>query len=69
MKNLFLLFFSLLFLQNAVAQISAKLMRYTDVSETQITFVYGGDIWIAPKTGGTALQITNSPGEESWPKF
>jgi tricorn protease len=69
MKNLFLLFFSLLILQNAVAQISAKLMRYTDVSETQITFVYGGDIWIAAKTGGTALQITNSPGEESWPKF
>ncbi len=69
MKNLFLLFFSFLILQNTVAQISAKLMRYTDVSETQITFVYGGDIWIAPKTGGTALQITNSPGEESWPKF
>jgi len=53
MKNLFLLFSSLLILQSAGAQINAKLMRYTDVSETQIAFVYGGDIWIATKTGGT----------------
>ncbi len=35
---------------------------------TQITFVYGGDIWVMPKAGGTAIQVTHSPGEESWPK-
>lgn len=52
-----------------ISQINAKLMRYLDVSESQITFVYGGDIWIMPKTGGTAIQLTNSPGEESFPKF
>ncbi len=51
------------------AQISAKLMRYLDVSATHITFVYGGDIWVVPKSGGTALQVTHSPGEESWPRF
>jgi tricorn protease len=51
------------------AQISAKLMRNFDVSATQITFVYGGDLWIMPKAGGQALQITHSPGEESFPKF
>ena len=51
------------------AQISAKLMRYMDVSKSQICFVYGGDIWVMSKEGGTAIQITNSPGEESWPKF
>ncbi|MGB4960610.1 MAG: PDZ domain-containing protein, partial [Saprospiraceae bacterium] len=50
-------------------QLSAKLMRYMDVSDAQIVFVYGGDIWIVEKTGGTAIQMTNSPGEESWPKF
>ncbi len=54
---------------NAAAQISAKLMRYMDVSDTRITFVYGGDIWVMPKSGGTALQVTHSPGEESWPRF
>lgn len=51
------------------AQISAKLMRYMDVSTSQITFVYGGDIWVMPKAGGTAIQLTHSPGEESWPRF
>ena len=51
------------------AQISAKLMQYMDVSDTQIVFVYGGDIWLAPKEGGRAVQLTTSPGEESWPKF
>jgi len=55
--------------QLSFSQINAKLMRYMDVSEDQITFVYGGDIWIMPKTGGTAIQVTHSPGEESWPKF
>lgn len=60
----------LLFLcANAFGQINAKLMRYLDVSDTQIAFVYGGDIWIMPKAGGTAVQATHSPGEESWPKF
>ncbi len=51
------------------AQINARLMRYMDVSLTHITFVYGGDIWIMPKGGGQAVQITHSPGEESYPKF
>lgn len=53
----------------ASAQISAKLMRYADVSATEIAFVYGGDIWVMPKAGGTAVQVTHSPGEESWPRF
>ena len=51
------------------SQINAKLMRYVDVSETQICFVYGGDIWVVDKNGGMAVQLTNSPGEESYPKF
>jgi len=50
-------------------QINAKLMRYPDVSAEQIAFVYGGDIWIMPRDGGNAVQLTRSPGEESWPRF
>jgi len=53
----------------AAAQISAKLIRSADVSATEIAFVYGGDIWVMPKAGGTAMQVTHSPGEESWPRF
>jgi len=52
-----------------LAQVDAKMMRYADVSETQIVFVFGGDIWVVPKEGGTANQVTHSQGEESWPRF
>ncbi|MDZ7341587.1 MAG: Tricorn protease like protein, partial [candidate division KSB1 bacterium] len=69
MKKLLLLLAILLLFSSAQGQINAKLMRYMDVSDTQITFVYGGDIWLMPKTGGTAIQVTHSPGEESWPRF
>jgi tricorn protease len=56
-------------IQLSFGQVSARLMRYSDVSDSQIVFVYGGDIWIMPKEGGTAQQVTHSPGEESWPRF
>ncbi|SMO36421.1 tricorn protease [Saccharicrinis carchari] len=69
MKKLILLCIVLTGSLGASSQISAKLMRYMDVSDTQITFVYGGDIWLVAKDGGTAMQITHSPGEESWPRF
>jgi C-terminal processing protease CtpA/Prc len=38
--------------QLSFSQVSANLMRYADVSDTRIAFVYGGDIWILPKDGG-----------------
>ncbi|MBN2409772.1 MAG: PD40 domain-containing protein [Candidatus Aminicenantes bacterium] len=69
MKKYLLMLSALFLATTAFGQISAKLMRTMDVSDTQITFVYGGDIWIMPKTGGTAIQVTHSPGEESWPRF
>ena len=68
-KMCFWLIMSLFVFGAAYGQVSAKLMRYMDVSDTQITFVYGGDIWVMPKEGGTAIQVTHSPGEESWPRF
>ena len=47
MKKTLLLLSALFLVNNAYGQISAKLMRYMDVSDTQITFVYGGDIWVS----------------------
>jgi len=70
MKKIFVFLGALFFMGYCLSgQINAKLMRYMDVSDTQITFVYGGDIWVVSKDGGTALQVTHSPGEESWPRF
>ncbi|MCA0931742.1 PDZ domain-containing protein [Lutimonas saemankumensis] len=68
MKNFIILLLVLVSL-NTFSQINAKLMRHVDVSENQICFVYGGDIWLVDKKGGMAIQLTNSPGEESYPKF
>jgi tricorn protease len=69
MKKLLLVLTTFFIVNLALAQINAKLMRYMDVSNSQIVFVYGGDIWLADKNGGTAISVTNSPGEESWPRF
>jgi len=69
MRTLLFTVFYLMAFFTSQSQLSAKLMRYIDVSDTHIVFVYGGDIWMVEKTGGTAIQLTNSPGEESWPKF
>ena len=51
------------------AQVDARLMRYPDVSATQIAFVYGGDIWVVPKTGGVAQRLSSPRGEETFPRF
>src|SRR6266700_4021318 len=49
--------------------INARMLRYPDVSATQIAFVYAGDIWVAPKSGGAALRLSSPKGEESFPRF
>lgn len=49
--------------------IDARLLRQPDVSQTHITFVYAGDIWIVSKEGGTAERLSSPPGEETFPKF
>jgi tricorn protease len=53
----------------AFAQIDARMFRYPAVSKDQIAFVYAGDIWLVPKKGGTAVRLTSSAGEESFPRF
>jgi tricorn protease len=54
---------------SARAQVDARMFRYPDVSATHIAFVYAGDIWIVPKTGGTASRLSSPPGEEQYPRF
>lgn len=69
MKRIVFFFLSLCLSLNLFSQIDARLFRYPDVSGSQIAFVYGGDIWIVSKSGGTANRITSSTGEESFPRF
>ena len=67
-RNL-LLIISTLLTQVSFSQVNARLFRFPDISQTQIAFVYGGDIWIVAKSGGTANKLTSSAGEESYPRF
>ncbi|MDR3683962.1 MAG: PDZ domain-containing protein [Geothrix sp.] len=52
-----------------MAQIDARLMRYPDVSATQIAFTYANDIWLVPKSGGVAQRLSTPKGEESFARF
>jgi len=69
LKTLLGVFIAILCYSNLQAQIDARLFRYPDVSESHITFSYGGDIWVVEKSGGVAHKLSSPDGEESWPKF
>ena len=49
--------------------IDARMLRYPDVSATQIAFAYAGDIWVASKSGGAAQRLSSPKGEETFPRF
>ena len=53
----------------AFGQVDARMLRTPDVSQTQITFVYAGDIWVVDKAGGVAQRLSSPPGEEAFPRF
>ena len=56
-------------ISGADAQVDARMLRFPDVSETHITFVYAGDIWVITKEGGVAQRLSSPLGEESRPRF
>jgi len=66
--SLGIIIFCLAYLEGT-SQIDARLMRDPDVSETELVFSYGGDLWVVPKQGGTARHLTSPKGEEKNPKF
>lgn len=45
------------------------LLRYADIHQDQITFVYAGDIYTADINTGTASRLTSHVGFETFPKF
>jgi tricorn protease len=46
-----------------------RLLRYPDIHQDRIVFVYAGDIWIVASSGGQARQLTSHAGMELYPKF
>ncbi len=53
----------------ATAAEATRLLRFPDVHTEQVTFVYGGDIYVAPTPGGEATRMTSHEGLELYPKF
>ncbi len=49
--------------------VSPTMMRFPDISATQIVFSYANNLWIAPRDGGTALPLATPPGAEGFPRF
>lgn len=62
-------FVSALILAQPEVKPHAGMLRYPDVSKTQIAFLYAGDIWLAPRTGGQASRLTTAAGLETFPRF
>jgi len=45
------------------------MLRFPDVSATQIVFVYADDLWVVPREGGVASPLASPPGVELLPRF
>ncbi|NDD65060.1 MAG: hypothetical protein EBZ36_13970, partial [Acidobacteria bacterium] len=46
-----------------------KLLRFPDIHGERVVFTYGGDLWLAPVSGGMATRLTSHPGMELFAKF
>jgi len=46
-----------------------RLLRFPDIHDDVVVFVYGGDVWRAPSDGGEARRLTAHPGQELFPKI
>jgi len=51
------------------ASAQTKLLRFPDVNGDKVVFTYGGDLWTASTSGGTATRLTAHPGVEVFAKF
>jgi tricorn protease len=47
----------------------ASMLRYPDIGKSDIVFVFQGNLWLVPKSGGMARPLTSAAGAESMPRF
>lgn len=53
----------------AQSEPSGGMMRFPDVSQDHIVFVYAGDLWIVDREGGAAAPLASPQGPERFPRF
>ena len=70
MKKIPLVIVCIFFLtSSAFSGEGTRLLHQPDINAESIAFIYAGDLWIAPVSGGEAKRLTSHPGTESYPKF
>ncbi len=47
----------------------ARLLRFPNINGDLVVFVYAGDVWSVPASGGDARRLTSHPGLELFPKI
>ncbi|MGY8753620.1 MAG: hypothetical protein ACKVIO_06955, partial [Phycisphaerales bacterium] len=47
----------------------ATLLRFPDVSQSNIVFTYANDLWLVSREGGTAQKLTSPHGRVFFPRF
>jgi tricorn protease len=65
----FAIFAALLVCAVASGSAQTKLLRFPDINGERVVFTYGGDLWTAPSSGGSAIRLTSHPGIEVFGKF
>ncbi|HSO85969.1 MAG TPA: PDZ domain-containing protein [Draconibacterium sp.] len=68
-RKLFIILFLLGIFQTGRAISDARLMRFPDINNNLVSFVYAGDIWSVPANGGEARRLTSHEGMELFPKI
>ncbi|HEX2921069.1 MAG TPA: PDZ domain-containing protein [Bacteroidales bacterium] len=70
-KRIFLslFFFSICLITDVKAAEDVRLLRFPDINNDLIAFVYAGDIWTVNSIGGEARHITTHEGFELFPKI
>lgn len=68
-KTLLVLILTLSISYNASATDDARLLRFPDINNNLIAFVYAGDIWTVNSNGGEARRLTSHEGLELFPKI
>ncbi len=46
-----------------------RLLRQPTLSQDQVAFIHGADLWVASRDGGLARRLTSTPAVESHPHF
>jgi len=64
-----LAFFAVFSAFSVKAQEDARLMRFPDINNNLIAFVYAGDIWTVDANGGDAVRLTSHKGLELFPRI